>query len=127
MGTAAAEENSNSSCKLFRHVYWNDIVPHLPPYSVGDFGHVGLEYRCQGHKSTYTIQPAGATQVPFMVPVAPFAVLDFVLQNIQWARQWLKMPWSIYDHLPAQYLQAFERGTPSIAPPKPQENAVETE
>jgi hypothetical protein len=31
--------------RLFRHIYFNDLVPHLPPLSVGAFDHAGVEYK----------------------------------------------------------------------------------
>lgn len=94
--------------RLFRYVYWNDIVPHLPPLSVGDFCHVGIELRAFRNKS-YEKSKHPITQVAFMVPTIPFALLDFVAQNVQWTRAWLKLPWSVADHIPYHYLAAFRK------------------
>jgi len=102
--------------KLYRHVYWNDLVPHLPPLSVGAYAHVGYELKSWGipqrnstdaSKSTYEWrQDNQATPVVSVLAAAPFAVADFVLHNIQWL-SFLKMPWSMYDHNPALYVRVF--------------------
>ena len=50
-GPMVIDNHDQSCCQglcadvTFRHVYYNDIVPHLPPLSTGRFDHVGAEYR----------------------------------------------------------------------------------
>jgi hypothetical protein len=109
--------------KLYRHVYFNDIVPHLPPLSTGAFDHIGAEYRFWpknrefekreaieipffGKLDNVIVRPR-TTQVPSILFTAPFAILDAIVYNIQWTR-FLKMPWSLQDHSPISYMAAFE-------------------
>jgi hypothetical protein len=109
--------------KLYRHVYFNDIVPHLPPLSTGAFDHIGAEYKFWpknrkfekreateipffGKLDNLFVRPR-TTQVPSILFTVPFAILDAVVYNIQWTKG-LKMPWSLQDHSPIGYMAAFE-------------------
>jgi len=101
---------------LFRHVYQNDIVPHVPPLSVGAFDHVGTEYR---YKHQRWIQRSGrsflhyfkdqSTQIVTLLGAAPFAVTGMVMENITWLWFLPKSPWSITDHSPLNYMEAMWR------------------
>ena len=95
--------------RLFRHIYFNDIVPHLPPLSVGGFDHAGAEYNydSQNGWSLRTDWPftfkRRATQVFTLVGTFLFLGYDFVAQKIQWTI--LTSPWSIADHSPVGYME----------------------
>jgi Lipase (class 3) len=116
----------------FRHVYYNDIVPHLPPLSTGGFDHVGPEYRYHPvtnwnkRKGGFGFKPDRSTQVALIVPSALAGVVDGVLDNINWfsflrgedrdwpiigmfSRGYLKMPWSFLDHSPVGYVSSLRK------------------
>jgi hypothetical protein len=111
------DDRDRSTCetrigaRLFRHIYFNDIVPHLPPLSVGAFDHVGAEYNYDsnhgwGPRTDWPWVPMfkrRATQVFLLVGTLPFIGYDFVAQNIQW--NIFKSPWSIADHTPVGYME----------------------
>lgn len=106
--------------RLHRHVYRNDLIPHLPPLSTGAYDHFGLEYRFDETDRTWRVRTAGggtccdhllfrrprATQIVSVLAVLPFALADFALYNVQWlsGRRLLKIPWSLNDHSPFFYV-----------------------
>lgn len=129
-------EKSEAICKdvTFRHVYYNDIVPHLPPLSMGAFDHVGPEYRFHprhGWKKRNEeegIVPSWhkgrCTQVPSILFTAPLGAIDGLIDNINWLTFWrggchdmpvigflsrgyLKMWWSFLDHSPLGYMKSL--------------------
>jgi hypothetical protein len=111
---------------LFRHVYQNDIVPHLPPLSVGLFDHVGSErrnYSGEMNDDAWILRQGGplglidkgrVTQVPSVLLSSPLLALDAVLQQVSWVYvpmnvmnkflPFLKVWWSMLDHLPIWYM-----------------------
>jgi Lipase (class 3) len=107
--------------RLFRHIYYNDIVPHLPPLTVGPFDHIGSEYRYNPDSKRGWQPRAGpllnvgkdrATQVLFALPTLPFLGYDVLFDNID-----IKIPftaislmkpkslWSMADHNPGNYME----------------------
>ena len=83
----------------FRHVYYNDIVPHLPPLSAGGFDHVGVEFRYHPRHGWVSKQDEGllpetttlpcksdgrCTQVPSLIFTGTFGLLDGILDQINW-------------------------------------------
>jgi hypothetical protein len=97
--------------RIFRHIFENDIVPHLPPLSTGGFDHIGSEYRYSptsgwAPRRNYIIQwKDRATQVGSLLLTAPFGVADAILDQIQWVPSFVKMPWSFGDHSPIGYIE----------------------
>lgn len=107
---------------LFRHVYYNDIVPHLPPLSTGVFDHVGSEYRfhptkcdCPSDVGKWELQEecwwllkkGRVSQVPFVLSTLPFALLDALLPNFPLVNN-IKMWWSLMDHSPLGYMASLK-------------------
>lgn len=114
--------------RLNRYIYFNDIVPHLPPLSTGAFDHVGNEYkympsdsllpwphkgewRLRGNHVIDNVIRSRTTQLFTFVGVLPFALGDFVFYNVQWISK-LKSPWSLNDHIPYFYVDSFEENHP---------------
>jgi hypothetical protein len=98
--------------RIFRHIYYNDIIPHLPPLSVGAYDHVGDEYKYHpntGWKlrtdSIINIFKPRATQVGSAVLTGIFLGYDFFWDNVQWKLPFSKSPWSIADHNPGNYME----------------------
>jgi Lipase (class 3) len=86
--------------RLFRNIYYNYLVPHLPPLNTGAFDHVGAEYRFtpnhnHHHRATgwilrddynfrHGIQfKPRATQVFCILMTAVVFVFDCILSNRQ--------------------------------------------
>ena len=117
-----AGEDSRQTCeeligqRVYRHVFKNDIVPHLPPLSTGAFDHFGHELKVYkdahgwehrtGWFDNKLLRPR-TTQVVSALGAAPFALADFVMYNVQWLFFVPKSPWSINDHNPLFYMTAF--------------------
>jgi Lipase (class 3) len=97
--------------RLFRHIYFNDVIPHLPPLSVGGFDHVGYEYRFHPNhgwrlrtNSILNIGKKRATQIISVLFVIPALGYDLVWDNIQFVLPFTKSPWSLADHNPGCYM-----------------------
>jgi Lipase (class 3) len=111
--------------RLFQHIYYNDLVPHLPPLNTGAYDHVGAEYRFfpnhnhhhgakgwilrDDYNFRHGIQfKPQATQVFCILLTAVVGVFDYILSNRQWLNA-VKLPWSLADHSPTLYVEAFHR------------------
>ena len=97
---------------LFRHVYYNDIFPHLPPLSFGVFDHVGEEHRYHPRSGWELQTPSWwsrghVTQVPALLITAPFALFDALLLNFPLVKN-IKMFWSFMDHSPVGYMATLD-------------------
>lgn len=98
--------------RVFRHVYGNDVVPHLPPLSVGGYDHVGSEYRYDHHggwklRPEHTSSFGGknrATQIVSALLVMPALGYDLVWDNLEFVLPFSKSPWSLADHNPGCYM-----------------------
>jgi hypothetical protein len=98
---------------LFRHVYAHDLVPRMPPWTTGVFRHSGNEYAGSADGWTPREKPvAQAASALMSVPVgaAAYACRQLPLLN------WIKFPFSIDDHLPNNYLEAFRAMRSDAAP-----------
>jgi hypothetical protein len=99
--------------RFYRHVFENDVMPHLPPRSGLKYAHAGGEYRMSKNdvRWRYTDEAsarasltAGATSVLLNAVESRISPIDFV------------PGYSIDDHLPIQYLEACRRALdPSAA------------
>ena len=110
--------------RLFRHIYYNDLVPHLPPLSVGPFDHIGKEYRYNPdskhgwelrHPPLLHVGKDRATQVVLALPTLPFLGYDIIFDNIDLKVPFTpisfikpKSPWSMADHNPGNYMEHWE-------------------
>jgi hypothetical protein len=104
--------------RLFRYVYFNDIIPHLPPLFVGGYDHVGYEYKFLprrgdwklrgGRRSFFNWWKPRATQLGSLILAAPWAGLDAVAVNIAWLPRFMKTSWSIDDHSPVRYIESWD-------------------
>jgi hypothetical protein len=91
---------------LFRHVYRNDVVPHLPGRSFGKFAHFGREFRL-APGLRWEEHTKNATQAPdtvlsmFVVPT-----LTYWASQLASTRRLGRLGYSWYDHLPQFYIEA---------------------
>lgn len=95
--------------RVVRHVYRNDVVPHLPPRDSGDFAHFGVERRFNGqHWTDGATTPQMANLVGLLeMPMA------YLSRRIELLRR-LPFRYSLDDHLPHHYIAALTpTGMPS--------------
>ena len=91
---------------VFRHVYRNDVVPHLPGRSSGKFVHFGREFRV-GPGLRWQEHARSATQAPdtllsmFVVPTVVYWA-----NQVAATRRLAKVGYSWNDHLPQFYIEA---------------------
>ncbi|WP_437781703.1 lipase family protein [Sorangium sp. So ce1097] len=93
--------------KLFRHVYGKDLVPTLPSKSAGIYRHIGTELSSSAEKGWVSRLPATRQSLSFALSLS-LGILAFAfeqLPNVPFVRK-LRLPWSLYDHLPINYLRA---------------------
>lgn len=93
---------SGQSDRISRFVYRRDVIPHLPPWGLGQYSHFGQEYRPTWDSRPWAQAKPGSRQAPFAtVAMAP---LQFISRSIPLARR-LWFPYSLSDHLPLNYVQ----------------------
>jgi hypothetical protein len=94
---------------VFRYVYRDDPVPHMPPQSTGDFAHFGREFR---YHEKWEESPEAARP---MSSIAPFvaALLALPLRQLLTWRRLVSLVhagherYSIADHLPQYYIDTL--------------------
>lgn len=88
---------------LFRHVYDLDLVPRLPPITTGRFVHFGQEYR--GSPSGWQPSQVPVRQVTSVALAAMIALVAWACRQLK-ALADVRLPFSIDDHSPNNYLHA---------------------
>lgn len=98
----AAQQDDFLGGRVVRHVYQDDVVPHLPPRDSGRYAHFGVERRYDGRRWTVT-EPtrqmanlAGLLEMP----------MSFLSRRIEWLRR-VPFRYSLDDHLPHHYIAAL--------------------
>lgn len=89
---------------LFRHVYDHDLVARMPPLSTGHFEHFGKEY--VGSEKGWSPRSGMVAQATTVLLSAPIGGLAFLFKQIP-LLSWIPLPYSIDDHSPNSYLEAF--------------------
>jgi hypothetical protein len=89
---------------LFRHVYDHDLVPHLPPVTTGQFTHFGSEF--VGSEQGWSPREKFVTQAKSVFLAIPTSVLAWAFKQLPLLNG-IRLPYSIDDHSPNAYLQAF--------------------
>jgi hypothetical protein len=88
---------------LFRHIYGRDLVPHLPPTSMGPFVHFGEEFR--GNEDGWETSHPPVRQVRSLLLTTAVGVLAWCLRQLRFFAG-VQLPFSIDDHAPNNYLHA---------------------
>lgn len=88
----------------FRHVYGHDLVPRLPPRSTGSFRHSGREY--VGSLEGWMPQSRAVEQVYTALLSLPVGLAAWVCRQFAFLR-WVRLPYSLDDHSPNRYMEAF--------------------
>jgi len=96
-------EHYGSSFKLYRHVYRGDVVPHLPPLSVGPYCHFGQEFLA-ADTGWQNKNPPLAKLVGLAGVASVSAAFDFLSRRLLFLRR-LRLPYSMDDHGPEGYIQ----------------------
>ncbi|XXX80736.1 lipase family protein [Sorangium sp. So ce134] len=105
-----ANEFQNSiGRRLFRHVHGRDLVPSLPSRSAGDFKHFGTELKSDEEGWLPRREPVPQSWsfvLSLLAGVAAFAIEQ--LPGVPMLQR-LRMPVSLYDHLPFNYLLTSQK------------------
>ncbi|HEX6887192.1 MAG TPA: lipase family protein [Candidatus Nanopelagicales bacterium] len=106
---AACQADAFLASRVVRHVYIDDVVPHLPPRDSGPFAHVGVERRYDGQQWSMA-EPT--RQLGNLVGLLE-TPLSFLSRRIEVLRR-VPFRHSIDDHLPHHYITALTPpGVPS--------------
>lgn len=85
----------------FRHVHGNDVVPRLPPRTMGPFRHFGQEYsEVQGR---WTLRSRSLAQAYTLASSVPLGGIGWLAQQLPQTR-WIELPFSIEDHGALHYI-----------------------
>jgi hypothetical protein len=87
--------------RLFRHVFRDDVVPHLPPRSDFDYEHAGKELRAKEPNEVWLPSPEDAERANAAAAVISAAATAFearVFPNTRIGK------YSIDDHMPGNYV-----------------------
>lgn len=91
---------------LFRHVYKNDIVPHMPPQAAGPFEHFGREYHWSDATQQWEYNAKNTRQAWSLFVSSAFGVADWVGQQLASVRRLkLPIPYSWEAHSPVHYMR----------------------
>jgi hypothetical protein len=95
---------------VFRHVYRNDVVPHLPAAPYGKFAHFGREFRVASRRATgaaWRPRSQYAAQAPDIVlSMVVVPTLAYWATQLASTRKLGQLGYSWYDHLPHFYIDA---------------------
>lgn len=98
---------------LFRHVYKNDLVPHMPPHSTGAFEHFGREYHWSNATHEWEYTPKNTEQVRGIFMSSALGVADWLGQQMAWFRKLHgSLPYSWEAHSPVHYMRTAIQQTP---------------
>jgi|SRR5581483_8329831 len=89
---------------MFRHVYDRDLVARMPPRTTGHFQHFGAEYA--GSNEGWSPREPAVSQALTALWSVPIGAAAFVFKQIPYL-SWIPLPFSIDDHSPNSYLEAF--------------------
>ena len=94
---------------LFRHIYRRDVVPHLPPRSMGDFIHFGQELKST--QSNWEMDDARAPQALLGLSALASGGASFLLDQFPLLGR-VHLSYSIADHSPLNYLRTSLQSVP---------------
>jgi len=89
---------------VFRHIYDHDLVPRMPPMTTGRFCHFGAEYA--GTEKGWSPRAKAVEQAVTALWSIPLGAAAFVFKQLP-VLSWVPLPFSIDDHSPNSYLEAF--------------------
>ncbi|WP_437742653.1 lipase family protein [Sorangium sp. So ce1504] len=95
--------------RLFRHVYRNDLVPHLPPQTVGRFTHFGQEYTSP--LATWEFRNTRASQTWLGLYALAIGAAAWIKDQFPLLSK-VSLPYSLGDHSPLNYLRTSLQSFP---------------
>ncbi|KYF54751.1 hypothetical protein BE08_31540 [Sorangium cellulosum] len=117
--------NADFGTRMFRHVYQWDVVPSLPPRTMGEFEHFGLEY--ESTDTGWQYREGAVTQSRVGSVRVVLAGLAWVMDQLQGVREQpvikdvaylmsrlMVNPPSLADHLPLNYLRTSLMVQPGV-------------
>ncbi|XXX80344.1 lipase family protein [Sorangium sp. So ce134] len=107
--TFARTVGTNFESKLFRHVYRKDIVPRLPPLSLGRFVHFGREYIEKNGR--WMRRKEKVKQVPCLLMYMVLGVTALIFEQFPRLSR-IRLPVSWGDHSPWWYLRTSKKMEP---------------
>jgi hypothetical protein len=103
VGDGAFGRHYEQRFNLYRHVYHQDVVPRMPPRSVGEFSHFGKEFLATDGK-WQNADPPETELAHFLVTSVASAGIDYVSRRVVSFRG-LRLPYSLEDHGPEGYIR----------------------
>jgi hypothetical protein len=91
---------------VFRHVYRNDVVPHLPGRPYGRFAHFGREFRVTGEPPWQERTKYSAQAPDIVMSMLVLPTLAYWATQLASTRRLGRLAYSWYDHLPHFYIEA---------------------
>ncbi|AUX39656.1 uncharacterized protein SOCE26_010510 [Sorangium cellulosum] len=107
--TFALEYENTVGKRLFRHVYGRDIVPRMPPFTIGGYVHLGRQYN--SGDTGWEYEPKPVRQAITVGLSNTLGVAAWLTQQIS-PISWLRLPFSWGDHMPINYLRASMTAAP---------------
>ncbi|WP_437715631.1 lipase family protein [Sorangium sp. So ce448] len=117
--------HTDFGARLFRHVYHWDVVPSLPPRTMGAFEHFGQEYEATETGWQYRDGSVAQSRVGSLR--VALAGLSWVMDQLQGVREqpiirdlallasrWTGNPPSLADHSPLNYLRTSQVIRPGV-------------
>jgi hypothetical protein len=105
----ACQDDPYLGSRVVRHVYRDDVVPHLPPRDSGAFAHFGVERRFDGHRWVVTDSTRQMGNLAGMLEMP----ISYLSRRIELLRR-VPFRYSLDDHLPHHYIAALAPpGVPS--------------
>lgn len=108
--------------RYFRHTYGRDVVCSLPPRIVDEaFVHFGEHRVCSSTGRTWTRGASHKPRSPFFItPTLLTAGAAFFARRLSPFR-WMKLAFSIDDHVPSTYVAASRQTLQALRPARPSE------
>jgi hypothetical protein len=90
--------------RLHRHIFAEDVVPHLPPAWGGRFTHFGSERIATAPNEPWRVAKATLRQTGLLVVAAASCAGSFVARRLP-VLDLVPFPYSLDDHSPARYIE----------------------
>ena len=91
--------------KLHRHVYRSDVVPALPPWSVGDYTHVGSERLAVRAHEQWVASPRPRMRRAVSIAATVLLIAGgFFTRRLRFLERFA-LAYSLDDHVPERYIE----------------------
>jgi Lipase (class 3) len=93
--------------KLFRYVFNDDLVPRMPPRTIGDFVHFGQRLYSGSTTEVWDMKEA-RDEAPTLIETIGSAMTSFVVRRLGYGKimeRVVPLPYSLDDHMPTNYIE----------------------